>query len=130
MAERMTKELVINSILAMMAKHRLEEDCIFHSDRGSQYTSKAVMGLLKQYGLRQSFSRVGMPGENSWSESFFARMKKELTHWAYYRTRESVKAAVFEYIYCFYNVKRIQKRLGYMSPREYFRLLETRKLAA
>jgi putative transposase len=120
MADRMTKELVINTILAMLSRHRLAPGCIFHSDRGSQYTSKAVMGLLKQYGLRQSFSRVGMPGDNAWSESFFATMKKELIHWTHYETKEMVRAAVFEYIYCFYNVKRIQKRLGYMSPGEYF----------
>lgn len=77
MADRMTKELVLKAILSMLAKHKLEDGCIFHSDRGSQYTSKAVMSLLKQYGFRQSFSRVGMPGDNAWAESFFATMKKE-----------------------------------------------------
>ncbi len=65
MADRMTKELVINAILAMLAKHKLKKGCIFHSDRGSQYNSNAVMGLLKQYGLCQSFSRVGVPGDNA-----------------------------------------------------------------
>ena len=129
MADRMTKELVMNAILSMLARYKLEERCIFHSDRGSQYTSKAVMGLLQQYGLRQSFSRVGMPGDNSWSESFFANMKKELIYWTHYKAKEDVRAAVFEYIYCFYNVKRIQKRLEYMSPREYFKSLRTERLA-
>jgi putative transposase len=76
MADRMTKELVINAILAMTARHTFHDGCVFHSDRGSQYTSKAVMGLLAQLGFRQSFSRVGMPGDNSWSESFFATMKR------------------------------------------------------
>jgi putative transposase len=127
MSDRMTKELVINAILAVLARHKLAEMCIFHSDRGSQYTSKAVIGLLQQYGLRQSFSRVGMPGDNAWSESFFATMKKELIHWTHYETKESVRAAVFEYIFCFYNVKRIQKRLGYMSPREYLKSLKAKK---
>ena len=56
-------------------------------------------------------------------------MKKELIHWTHYGTKESVRAAVFEYIYCFYNVKRIQKRLGYMSPTEYLRSLKTERLA-
>lgn len=128
MADRMTKELVINAILAVLARHKLEKGFIFHSDRGSQYTSKAVMELLRQYGFRQSFSRVGMPGDNAWSESFFATMKKELIHWTHYETKESVRAAVFEYIYGFYNVKRIHKRLGYMSPREYLTSLEIEKL--
>ena len=121
MADRMTKELVLKAILSMLARHRLEEGCIFHSDRGSQYTSNAVMGLLKQYGLRQSFSRVGVPGDNAWAESFFATMQKELIHRTYYKTKEFVKAALFEYIYCFYKVKGMQKNLGYMSPGEYLR---------
>jgi putative transposase len=129
LADRMTKELVINAILAMLAKHKLEKGCIFHSDRCSHYTSHAVMELLKQYGLRQSFSRVGIPGDNAWVESFFATMKKELIYRTHYETKESVRAAVFEYIYCFYNVKRIQKRLGYMSPGEYLRSLRTERLA-
>jgi len=129
MADRMTKELVVNAILAMFARHKINKGCIFHNDRGSQYTSKAVMELLQQYGLRQSFSRVGMPGDNAWSESFFATMKKELIHWTHYETKESVRAAVFEYIYCFYNVKRIQKKLGYMSPREYLRSLKRERSA-
>ena len=43
---------------------------------------------------------------------------------------EGVRVAVFEYIYCFYNVKRTQKRLGYLSFKEYVRSLETKRLKA
>jgi len=74
----MKKELVIQAFLNAQARHNLKRGTIFHSDRGSQYTSKAFMDLLKQYGIRQSFSRVGMPGDNAWAESFFATLKKEL----------------------------------------------------
>ncbi len=61
--------------------------------------------------------------------SFFPTMQKELIRRTYYGTKGSVWAAVFDYIYCFYNVKRIQKRLGYMSPKEYLRSLSTERLA-
>ena len=130
LADRMTKDLVKKAIRAMLARHTLEEGCIFHGDRGSQYTSHEVRELLKQHGVCQSFSRVGMPADNAWAESFFATMKKELIHRTHYETKESVKAAVFEYTYCFYNVKRIQKRLGYISPNEYLRSLRTERSAA
>ena len=76
MAGRMTKELVINAILTMLARHKLMKGGISSSDRESQYTSKTVMELLKQYVFSQSFSRLGMLGDNTWSESFFATMKK------------------------------------------------------
>ena len=130
MADRMTKELVINALLAVLARNEVGSGCIFHSDRGSQYTSKAFMELLAQYGLRQSFSRVGMPGDNSWSESFFATMKRELIHWRHFGTKAEAREAVFEYIYCFYNATRIQKRLGYLSPRQYLKSLEIELLDA
>jgi putative transposase len=128
-SERMTKELVINAFLSARARYRLEDGCIFHSDRGSQYTSKAFMAILNNCGVRQSFSRVGMPGDNSWSESFFANLKKERFHWKHYETREDVRAAVFSYIEVYYNRKRAQKSLGYISPRQYFERLELQGLA-
>ena len=69
-----------------------------------------------------------MPGDNAWSESFFATMKKELILWIHYVAKEAVRAAVFEYFYCFYNMSRIQKQLGYISPREYLISLRTDRL--
>lgn len=128
-AARMTKDLVIKAFLSMMGRYRFEAGCIFHSDRGSQYTSKAFQSLVKQYGFRQSFSRVGMPGDNAWSESFFATMKKERFHWRHYDTREQVRTATFEYIEVFYNCRRAQKRLGYVSPRDYYESLQNRPLS-
>ena len=68
----MKKELVMNAILALLARHKIEPGCFFHSDRGSQYTSNAVKDLLVRNRMRQRFSRVGIPGDNAWSESFFA----------------------------------------------------------
>jgi putative transposase len=77
MSNRMKKELVIQAFQNAQARHRLKPGTIFHSDRGSQYTSKEFMALLKKHGIKQSFSRVGMPGDNAWAESFFATLKKE-----------------------------------------------------
>ena len=126
-SERMTKELVINAFLSMTARYRLEPGCIFHSDRGSQYTSNMFKEILMQYGFRQSFSRVGIPGDNAWAESFFAGMKKEIIHWRHYETREHVRLVVFEHIEVYYNGKRVQERLGYISPGKYFERLQIQK---
>jgi hypothetical protein len=56
-------------------------------------------------------------------------MKKELVHWTFYKTKESIRAAVFEYVHCFYNGTRTQKRLGYLSPRQLFNSLHMKWLA-
>lgn len=119
-SERMTKELVIQTFLQAQARHNLPKGIIFHNDRGSQYTSRAFMEMLKAYGVRQSFSRVGMPGDNAWAESFFATLKKECVRWHPFQTREEARQDIFAYIEGFYNSDRIQKRLGYLSPREYW----------
>lgn len=124
----MTKKLVIKAFLSIMGRYRIEAGCIFHSDRGSQYTSNVFEALVKQYGFRQSFSRVGMPGDNEWSESFFATMKKERFHGQHYATREQVRTAAFDYIEVLYNCRRAQKRLGYLSPRDYYESLQNRPL--
>ena len=115
----MKKELVINAFLNAQARHNLPPDTIHHSDRGSQYTSNAFMELLKLYGVKQSFSRVGMPGDNAWAESFFATLKKECIHFRHFETREKLRQSVFAWIEGFYNSRRVQARLGYISPREY-----------
>jgi len=121
--ERMKKELVIQAFLNAQARHKLPKGAIFHSDRGCQYTSQAFMDMLKQYGIRQSFSRVGMPGDNAWAESFFATLKKECTHFRQFATRDELRQTVFAWIEGFYNTRRVQARLGYLSPREYARLM-------
>jgi putative transposase len=118
-SSNMKKELVMRAFLNAQARYTFDPRAIFHSDRGSQYTSKEFSDTLKAYGIRQSFSRVGMPGDNAWAESFFATLKKECIHFKHFATRESLKQMLFEWIECFYNGKRVQARLGYLSPREY-----------
>jgi len=128
MSKRMKSDLVIETISKAMRNWSIPESCIFHSDRGSQYTSSAVKELLGKKGLKQSFSRVGKPGDNAWSESFFANLKKEAVHLTHFATRAEARQAMFEYIDGFYNAKRVQKRLGYLSPvnwlKEWYRLNE------
>ena len=116
-ASHMKKELVIDTIRSAATNWKLAKGTIFHSDRGSQYTSVAVRDLLKKLGFRQSFSRTGKPGDNTWSESFYSILKKELVHpIGRFQSREEAAQGVFTFINGFYNTTRIQKRLDYLSP--------------
>ena len=116
MSSSMKTELVEKAIDQAKKRWAMPHGSIFHSDRGSQYTSHRVRELLSRSKFRQSFSRVGKPGDNAWSESFFANLKKEAVHWTNFATREEAREAMFAYIEGFYNTKRVQKRLGYLSP--------------
>lgn len=118
-SEKMKTELVAQTIKMAQERWQLPEGVIFHSDRGSQYTAKELMKQIAGYGWKQSFSRVGKPGDNSWSESFFSILKKEIIHWRFYATRDEARQKVFEYIEVFYNRQRAQKRLDYLSPVQY-----------
>ena len=57
-----------------------------------------------------------MPGDNAWSESFFANLKKEAVHWTHFVTREEAREAMFEHIEGFYNTHRVRKSVDFPSP--------------
>jgi putative transposase len=126
----MKKELVLQTMEQAQKRWHLPAGTIWHSDRGSQFTAEAVKYKAEKYGWKQSFSRVGKPGDNAWSESFFSILKKEIVHWRFYPTRESARQAIFEYIEVFYNRRRVQKRLGYRSPIEFLKAWQQKHLPA
>lgn len=64
---------------------------IFHSDRGSQYTSSLFMGSLINYGIVQSMSSTGNCYDNGITESFFHTLKTELTYWENIRPEKKLK---------------------------------------
>jgi putative transposase len=117
----MKAELVMETIVKAVRRWNIPGGSIFHSDRGSQYTSEKVKELLVRSGFRQSFSRVGQPVDNARSESFFANLKKEAVHWEDFNTQEDVKQAMFGYIERFYNTRRQQERLSYLCPLDWLR---------
>ena len=121
-SETMKADLVQRTLKKVQDYWHLPAGIIFHSDRGSQFTAEKTMAQIAGYGWQQSFSRVGKPGDNAWSESFFSILKKEIVHWRFYPTREQARQAIFEYIEVFYNRQRVQKRLGYLSPLDYLKL--------
>jgi len=121
MSERMTQTLVLDTIRILQKRWHLPPGTIFHSDRGSQYTAMEVSRYLTRLGFRQSFSRVGKPGDNPWSESFFSILKKEAVHHVQFTSRLQARDAMFAFIDGFYNTRRIQKGLGYLAPLQWLR---------
>lgn len=118
---RMTKQLILKAIDQAIRRERPEKGLIFHSDRGSQYAAYDYQDKLKDHGIRQSMSAKGDCYDNSPMESFFATLKKELTHRKRFKTREEAKLAIINYIETWYNSRRIHSSLGDMSPMEFER---------
>lgn len=90
---------------------------IFHSDRGCQYTSRALRKELEKHAFDQSMSAKGNCYDNATCESFFSTLKRELMpESGYFDTREQAKKAIFEHIESFYNTRRKHSSLGNLSP--------------
>lgn len=91
---------------------------IFHSDQGSQYTSKAFSNLLKENGITQSLSMPGQPLDNAVAESFFSAFKKEEAYRKDYVSERHFIESVTKYI-DFYNNTRPHKTNRYKTPTEF-----------
>ena len=115
----LSKELVIRALIMAIINRNPSKGLIFHSDRGSQYTSSSFRELIKIYGMVQSMSSTGNCYDNAITESFFHTLKTELIYWKSYQTREEAKRSIFEYIEIYYNRKRLHSSLGYLSPVEF-----------
>jgi putative transposase len=115
----LSAELVIMALMMALIHRNPERGIIFHSDRGSQYTSSSFREILKNYGIVQSNSSTGNCYDNAITESFFHTLKTELTYWEKYQTREEAKKSIFEYIEINYNRRRLHSTLGYLSPAEF-----------
>ena len=104
-----------------MAYQRTQPDAgvIFHSDRGSQYASRAFRRTLKQKKFRQSMSRKGDCYDNACAESFFHTLKVEEVYPCLYATRAEARHRIFDYIEVFYNRIRRHSYLDYLSPEEF-----------
>lgn len=93
-------------------------ELIFHSDQGVQYCSGELRQRLELMEMIQSMSRKGNCYDNAYAESFFHTLKNELAE-KIFATKEDARKAIFEYIECWYNTKRLHSSLEYMSPKEY-----------
>jgi len=103
------------------------QEIIFHSDRGTQYASKSFQTMCEDFNITTSMSSSGCPYDNAVVESFFSTAKREEIFRRQYSGIDEVKSYIFDYVELFYNRKRIQEGLNYLSPKEYREKLEMTK---
>jgi transposase InsO family protein len=125
------KTPLIEAAIEMAARnHQFAQDAIFHSDRGSNYTSTQFAATLRRLGLRRSVGRTGICYDNAMAESFFAALKNERVHRTEYPTRSHAHRDIARYIELRYNVKRRHSGLDYRTPRQVYDEYLNRQLAA
>jgi len=77
MSTRMTADLACDALSMALWCRGFQKGVIVHSDRGSQYCSKAYRKIIDKHQLNQSMSRKGNCWDNACVESFFHSLKVE-----------------------------------------------------
>jgi len=130
LADHMRTSLVIDALV--MARRRVDvaDGCIFHSDRGSQYTSNDLAIYLREHKMRGSMGRTGICWDNAKAEAFFASLKKELVYRTVYATRQKAYDSIAHWIEVRYNRKRLHSGIGYRTPLEAHNAYDAQNRAA
>ena len=71
---------------------------------------------MAEHGVLCGLSRSGNVWDNAAVENFFSPLKTERMAGKVYRSRDTARADVFDYIERFYNPRRRHSTLGYVSP--------------
>ena len=130
-AEHMRTELIRNALeMAVRNCSPVKGVTIFHSDRGSQYTSADYASTMKRYGILASLGRTGICYDNAAAESFNATCKKELVNRKIYPTRRKAIKDVTSWIELCYNQTRLHSTIGYRTPNEVHQEWNQTKAAA
>lgn len=126
-ADRMTDELVMSALEKAIRSHSVRAGTIIHTDQGSQFVSHNFRRMLNETGCRQSMSRRGNCYDNATAESFFSRYKAELLEGGMFADTSQARSETFTYIEGYYNRVRRHSALGYKSPEEFEREINTKK---
>ena len=116
--KRMKQDLVNRALIMAYNLRQPSKGLVFHSDRGSQYTSQGYRKLLKTFGMRASMGDVGACWDNAVVERFFGSLKHDWLFKVHQPTRELMKQDVAAYIK-YYNLDRLHTSNGDMSPVQY-----------
>jgi len=116
--KHMTTELVCRAMIKAYNLRQPPEGLVFHSDRGSQYTSKRYRKLLKSYGIRASMGGVGACWDNAVVERFFGILKHDWILKVRQSTRVHMEKDVAAYMR-YYNLNRLHSANGDLSPIHY-----------
>ena len=128
--DNMETSLVQDALKAAAARRGGSVDgVIFHTDRGSQYTSSDFAKTCKLFGVKQSMGRRGVCYDNAAAESFFATIKKELIDRYYWDNPNELHTHIFGWIETWYNRKRKHTSIDMKTPADIYAKHQTAKAA-
>ena len=128
--DQMTAGLATAALRTALARRQPTRIVIVHSDRGSQFRSRAFRCVLEDEGLLGSMGRVASAGDNAAMESFFSLLQKNVLNRQTWATRQELRVAIIHWIESTYNRRRRQRGLGKLTPVEFELVSQTIGLRA
>jgi putative transposase len=117
--DRMTAQLAVSALRSALARRQPQDVVIVHSDRGSQFRSRAFVAVLGAAGHDGSMGRVAAAGDNAAMESFFNLLQTNVLNRRAWRTRAELHYEIVRWIEHTYNRRRRQRGLGRLTPVEF-----------
>jgi transposase InsO family protein len=115
-------DLVVAALnMAAVTRGGHVDGVIFHSDRGSEYTSADFGRACARWKVIQSMGRVGSCFDNAVAEATFSTIKVEYVHRHQFRTRNEARLKIATWITDFYNRRRRHSVCDWQSPIDYER---------
>ena len=123
----MNTEFCVEAVEEALARYGPPE--IFNTDQGSQFTSEAFTGLLKDSGIS-----ISMDGRGSWRDNVFVErlwksVKYEEVYLKAYETVAEARKSIGAYLE-FYNGRRPHSALDRQTPDQFYWAALTRPTAA
>ena len=119
LADHLRSDLVVEALKQALASRGHTRNLIFHSDRGSQYGSRAFRDVLRLAGMRQSMSARATPYHNAWTESFMGTLKAEMLQNGRFIDAMDARTEIFAFIDGYYNTQRLHSALNYRTPHHF-----------
>lgn len=116
---RMKAGLAVRAIENAVLRRGDVDDCILHSDRGSQFRARKVHRSLDRHRMVGSMGRVGTAADNAAMESFFALLQKNVLNRHRWTMRDELRIAIVTWIERTYHRRRRQDALGRLTPIEF-----------
>jgi transposase InsO family protein len=115
-ADHMRASLVVEALEMARGSGRVAGGAVFHSDRGTQYTSSEFAAAASSLDVRLSVGRTGSCHDNAVAEAWFSQLKNEMAHRERFPTRARARVKIAEYIEVDHNRRRLHSTLGYRTP--------------
>ena len=119
LADNLRAQVVVDALKQAIGSRSTAQKPIFHSDRGSQYGSKAFRATLQQADMRQSMSARANPYHNAWTESFMGTLKAEMLDGGCFLNAKDAQTEIFAYIESYYNTHRKHSAINYLTPAQF-----------